>query len=172
MSKEQMTKSTIVALAITASLACSKNVEPNQSQQNPTAKGNTMKQAQVEVQAAVLAMTEAFHAGDIEGVMRSYADKATIVFEPGSPLTDKAQQRAAFEGSFAIKPRFSYAGHEVFVAGDTAMHIAPWTMRGTAPDGSEISQEGLSVAVLARQSDGAWKIVLDDPHGGALLQTR
>lgn len=43
---------------------------------------------------------------------------------------------------------WAYSGHEVFVAGKTAMHLALCEMTGTAPDGTEIGQSGLSVAVL------------------------
>lgn len=125
-----------------------------------------------EVISAVEKMTAAFHASDLESVMESYAPQSTIVFEPGSPVSNREQQRAMFAQSFAIKPQFTYSGHEVFVAGDTAMHIAPWQMTGTAPDGSEIAQSGLSVAVLERSESGAWLIVLDDPHGQAMLSTK
>ncbi len=122
---------------------------------------------------AVETMTAAFHAGDIAGVMASYADGATIVFQPGSgPTTDPKIQRETFEQLFALKPAFTYQGHEVFVSGDTAIHIAPWTMTGTAPDGTPIEQSGLSVAALRRQSDGRWLLVIDDPNGEHLLSSR
>jgi ketosteroid isomerase-like protein len=42
-------------------------------------------------------------------------------------------------------------------------------MTGKSPDGQEIKQSGLSVAVLRRQADGGWKMVIDNPHGGRLL---
>lgn len=114
-------------------------------------------------------MTHAFHAGDLEGVMASYESTATIVFEPGQPVGDDSAQRAAFAQFFAVNPRFEYGAHEVLIAGDIAVHTAPWTMRGTAPDGSPIEQNGLSVAVLRRQKNGEWKMVVDNPHGSRLL---
>lgn len=122
--------------------------------------------------SAVESMTSAFHEGDIDRVMASYADTATIVFEPGHPTDDAAVQRQKFTELFALSPRFSYAGHEVFVTGDTAVHLAPWTMKGTTPDGQVIEQSGLSVAVLRRQSDGGWLMVIDDPHGQHLSSQR
>lgn len=115
--------------------------------------------------SAVQAMTNAFHAGDIAAVMASYADEATIVFEPGKPVSNRPEQEEMFLQTFSIKPHFTYAGHEVFVNGDVALHLAPWTMSGTAPDGTSIEQSGLSVAVLKRHPGDKWLIVLDDPHG-------
>ena len=121
---------------------------------------------------AVQTMTAAFHAGDIEGVMASYAEGATIVFEPGVAVQDPSAQRAAFEGFFAASPQFTYAGHEVLVSGNRAVHFAPWTMRGTDPAGQPMEMKGLSVAVLERQADGRWLMVIDNPYGDHLLHTR
>lgn len=61
------------------------------------------------------------------------------------------------------------ASDEVLLAGDTAIHTAPWSMRATAPDGTPIEQRGLSVAVLRRQRDGSWLMVTDNPYGQRLL---
>ena len=65
---------------------------------------------------------------------------------------------------------FDYpSGHEVIVNGDIAIHIAPWSMTGRTPDGQDLAQSGLSVAVMRRQADGSWRMVIDNPHGGRLL---
>lgn len=119
---------------------------------------------------AVLEMTKAFHQGDLEGVMGSYEPEALVVFEPEKPIRDEGVLREMFTHTFAIDPRFVYSGHEVFVNGNLAIHIAPWTMTGTAPDGSAVQQSGLSVAVLRQQADGSWKMVFDNPHAQFLLQ--
>ena len=115
------------------------------------------------------AMTDAFHQCEIAGVMAAYHPGAVIVFEPGKPASGDAALRAGFEMFFSMRPRFTYRGHEVLVAGDTALHLAPWTMHGTSPDGRAIINSGLSVAVLRRGPEGAWKMVIDNPFGGRLL---
>ncbi|OUS34844.1 hypothetical protein A9R00_12355, partial [Oleispira antarctica] len=75
-----------------------------------------------------------------------------------------------FEGAFQINPKFDYPnGHEVYIANNIALHIAPWVMTGKAPDGTSIKQSGLSVAVLRKQESGNWLMVLDNPHGQQLL---
>lgn len=132
-------------------------------------KGNTMNLDQQDVLATIKSMTEAFHSGDIDGVMSSYEDRATVVFEPDAPVSDPAIMRTMFQGTFTLDPKFSYSGHEVFVADDIAIHFAPWTMKGNAPDGQAVEQSGLSVAVLRRQADGKWLMVIDNPHGQHLL---
>ncbi len=129
----------------------------------------TMPPEQKQVLATVEAMTAAFHQGDLDGVMAAYEGEATVVFEPEAPVSDPALLRQMFEGAFALNPEFTYAGHEVFVSGDIAVHFAPWTMTGTTPDGRAVEQSGLSVAVLRRQPDGRWLLVIDNPHGQNLL---
>ena len=124
---------------------------------------------QTAVQSAIEKMTSAFEKSDIEAVMQAYEPGAAVLFEPGQPVTDETQLRQMFAGMAAAKPVFTYAGHEVVVSGDTAIHIAPWQMTAHAPDGQEIKQSGLSVAVLRRQTDGSWKMVIDNPHGARLL---
>lgn len=129
-----------------------------------------MTEDQKNVLAVIERMTEAFHKSDIDRVMASYENTATIAFEPGNPVSGPAVLREMFQGMFAMNPRFDYSGHEVVVAGDLAVHFAPWTMKGTSPDGAEIRQSGLTAAVLRKQADGRWLMVIDNPHGQRLME--
>lgn len=122
-----------------------------------------------QVVAAVEAMTSAFHDHHLPGILACYAPDAAVAFEPGAPVSGEAALAEGFKAFFAVSPRFTYAAHDVLVAGHLALHIAPWTMTGTAPDGTTIAQQGLSVSVLQRDAQGAWKLALDNPHGDRLL---
>ncbi len=132
--------------------------------------GNPMTEDQKAVVAVIDRMTEAFQKGDIDAVMGTYEDTATIMFEPGKPVTGPAVLREMFQGMAAANPQFEFGDKEVIVTGDIAVHSTPWSMQGTAPDGTKIEQSGLSFAVLRRQSDGNWLMVIDNPHGQRLLQ--
>jgi len=131
--------------------------------------GNKMSTEQLKVLNVIHKMTTAFHNSDIKGVMASYEQNATVVFEPGKPVSDATMIQKMFNGAFTLNPKFSYSGHEVFISGDIAVHYAPWTMKGTAPDGTVVKQSGLSVAVLRRQANGTWLMVIDNPHGQNLM---
>ncbi len=120
--------------------------------------------------SAVLSMTAAFNNGDMSGILSAYEPEAVVVGKPGQPLTGAATLRAMFAEFIALKPSFSYSGHEVVKAGDLALHISPWRMTGVAPDGTLIEQRGLSLAVLRRQPNGRWLMVIDQPYGDALLR--
>lgn len=117
----------------------------------------------------VLEMTRTFSAGDIDGVMASYEPNAAVAFEPGEPTNDPSKIRHAFAQMAAAAPHFDYAGHDLIVQGDLALHVAPWTMRATTAEGVPITERGLSVSVLRRQASGEWKLVIDNPHGQHLI---
>ncbi len=142
------------------------NSKPTQSTRTGEQK---MTKDEIDVQATIEKMTAAFQQNQIDTVMSTYERGAVVLFEPGQPATGDQQLRQMFGGMAAAKPVFTYSGHEVVVSGDTAIHIAPWHMTGHAPDGKEITQSGLSIAVLRRQTDGSWKMVIDNPHGSRLL---
>lgn len=129
----------------------------------------TMTQEQQNVLQAIEKMTTAFQNKDIDGVMACYEPNAVVIFEPESPVSDSNVLRKMFTEMSMLNPVFTYSGHEVFIAGDIATHIAPWTMSATAPDGTEIKQSGLSVAVLRKQKDGSWLMTIDNPHGQFLM---
>ena len=131
-----------------------------------------MTQDEQDVLAAIEHMTSSFMAADIPSVMASYESEATVVFDPQQPVANGPQLEQMFTGMAGVNPVFEYpSGHDVYVVGDVALHISPWNMTGTSPDGQAISQSGLSVAVLRRQEDGSWRMIIDNPHGGRLLSS-
>ena len=120
-------------------------------------------------QAAVLAtittMTDAFAAGDIDTVMSTYAQPATVMAAPGQSVSGDAPLRAMFADFVATGVNFTYGDHEVVVSGETALHLMAWEAPG--PDGQIM--RALSVAVLRRQVDGRWKMVIDHPLGDGVM---
>lgn len=160
---------TLLLCLVSAQIGHAKELKPVPPQTSQTGEKTMNKKDEAAVQAAVDKMTSAFEKNDVDTVMNAYEPGAAVVFEPGQPVTNEQQLRQMFGGMAAAKPVFTYSGHEVVVSGDTAVHIAPWQMVAHTPDGQEIRQSGLSVAVLRRQADGTWKMVIDNPHGARLL---
>lgn len=120
---------------------------------------------QNEVLAIIDAMTTAFAKGDIDTVMSTYAPGAVVVGEPGKLVTGNSELRTMFASSVEAGVAFTYGAHEVVIAGDTALHLMKWT--APQPAGGEDS--ALSVAVLRRQPDGGWKMIIDHPFGDAVM---
>ena len=126
---------------------------------------------QAQILSTIDAMTDAFHRGDIDGIMRTYEPGAVVVGELGTPVSGTPALRAMFAGFIAAKAHFTFLGHEVIQADDIALHLTPWRMAGVAPDGTAVAASGLSVAMLRRQPDGGWLMIIDDPYGDVLLNS-
>jgi uncharacterized protein (TIGR02246 family) len=122
-----------------------------------------------QILSTVNQMVDAFHDGDIVGILKTYEPGAVVVAEPGAPVAGKSALEAMFAGFIAARARFTFLGHEVVQAGDLAVHFTSWRMTGTGPDGKPITGGGLSVAVLRRQPDGKWLMVIDDPYGDSVM---
>lgn len=148
-------------------ISFSMNAQTNQVMEN-----QILKTEHENVLNSIGRMTEAFHKHDIEGVMASYEKDAVVVFEPEQPVSNSDSLRALFQSAFMLNPQFTYSGHEVFICGNIATHFAPWTMRGETPDGMEIIQNGLSVAILRKQKNGDWLMIFDNPHGQYLMDKK
>jgi len=134
-------------------------------------KDKILNSEQTKALNTIKSMTAAFHQKDMEGIMGSYEQGGAVIFEPGKAITDPEVIQQMFGGFFQINPNFIYPkGHEVYIATDIALHIAPWVMTGSSSDGAEISESGLSIAVLRKQVNGDWLMVLDNPNGQALME--
>lgn len=129
-----------------------------------------MNAEQQKVQSTITKMGADYNTRDLDGVMTAYETNAIVMFEPGSPVCGAAAVKNAFEASLAANPHFAFGKHEVFIAGDIALHQMPYTMTGETPDGDSIRQSGISVAVLRKQQNGDWLMIIDNPHGHVLLQ--
>lgn len=114
-------------------------------------------------------MVTAFHKKDIDGVLATYEEGAIVMFEPQKPVSGKDNLKTAFTQFATMNPKFTFTGHEVYISGNIATHIAPWMMVGQLPDGSKIEQSGLSIAVLRKQADGIWLMIQDNPSGQFLM---
>jgi ketosteroid isomerase-like protein len=136
----------------------------------PNRSGDQMDEKAL-ILSTIETMTRAFNQGDIDGVMRTYEAGAVVVGQPGAPVSGEQPLRSMFAEFVAAKAQFSFFGHEVVQAGELAIHLTPWRMSGVAPNGSPIHANGLSVAVLRRQSDGRWLMVIDHPFGDSLQRS-
>ncbi|MBT1062325.1 DUF4440 domain-containing protein [Bowmanella sp. Y26] len=120
------------------------------------------------VHASIERMTKAFAQGDLDTILSSYTAEAVIAVDPSQPVTGSAALRAMFSEYIKAGVAFTYGNHEVVVSGNTALHLMKWT--APQPDGSSAS--ALSVAVLHRQPDGQWKMVIDHPFGDNVMQSQ
>lgn len=169
-----MHKTIIVAAALVCGIGVGIQAQTNQKNQLTTSLSSnsmetTFNQEQKNVFSTIEKMVSAFQEQDIDGVLATYEDNAIVMFEPQTPVSGQEMLRKAFTEFAALRPQYTFSGHEVYIAGNIATHLASWTMTGHLPDGSKIEQSGLSVAVLRKQPDGTWLMIQDNPHGQILM---
>lgn len=104
--------------------------------------------------------------GDVEALLSLYEPNAVFQPEFGATIRGYAQLRPANEEFLAFKPRISYTSDpEVLIVEDIALVTNFWTMTAALPDGTDMTDGGTSADVLRRQSDGTWRVLIDQPRG-------
>src|SRR5918996_3840683 len=53
-------------------------------------------------------------------------------------------------------------------ASNLALVNTEWLFSGTGPDGKPLNIDGKATDVLRQQSDGTWRIVIDNPWGSSI----
>jgi uncharacterized protein (TIGR02246 family) len=113
------------------------------------------------------AWEKAYNGGDIDALLDLYEPEATVIPEPGSPVTGHAAIREAFAPLVALKGQMQLRTTAVIETGDLALVYAEWSLTGgTDQEGSPVNLEGRSTELMRRQSDGSWRDIIDDPFSG------
>ena len=113
-------------------------------------------------------LDEAFNRSDIEAVLDFYEEDAVMVAEPNRLATGKAEIRATYEWIFAnIRGTATQEKTHVIETDDIALFTSKWNFSGAMLNGDSVSR-GSSV-ILRRQTDGSWRIVVDNSWGPAVL---
>jgi uncharacterized protein (TIGR02246 family) len=103
--------------------------------------------------------------GDLDAALDLYEPDAAFIPEPGRVVAGRAAIREALSDFLALRPTIAGTIRKQITAGDTALVVNDWSLRGTAPDGGEVTMAATSADVLRRRNDGSWAILIDDPWG-------
>jgi uncharacterized protein (TIGR02246 family) len=114
-------------------------------------------------------LVRAINAGDLAAAVELYEPEAILVAQPGQIARGRSQLREALAGFVALRATLTSEVQHVLEAGDLALYLARWSLRGTDPAGQAVVLHGESTDILRRQADGRWLIAIDDPWGTQLL---
>ena len=104
---------------------------------------------------------ERFNAGDVDRMLELYEEGAAFL-PPGGEVLKGEAMRQAVAGFLATGAKLVHSESQVIENGDIALINSPWRLSGgTAPDGTPVEMEGVVNAVLRRQTDGTWRVVID-----------
>ncbi len=110
-----------------------------------------------------------FNSGDVNAVLALYEPGAVLMAQPGQVAEGAAALRAAVNGFLALKPTLTLEKKKLVMAGEIALSVVAWTLRGTGPNGEAVQMAGTASDVLRKQPDGSWLFVIDNPWGAAIL---
>lgn len=126
---------------------------------------------QLDVKATMESLVNAFSEKDLDKVMSFYQEGAKIVFEPNKEIDHRGQMRAWFEGVLLVNPQYQFSDPIIVVNGNIASYQAHWSMEGKGRNEQPIKLDGMLVNILTKNSDGLWQILIDNPHGHAVLHS-
>ena len=115
---------------------------------------------------ALIARYEAaFAAGSAARLDRCYEPDGVLIPSPGKPLAGAAQRIAAHEHLLGFGLPMTATTRHAYVAGDVALLIVDWSMRGTSGQGFPVDLSGTAADVARRGVDGVWRYAIDNPFG-------
>lgn len=117
-------------------------------------------------EAVIERFAELMGRGELDAALALYEEGAAFVPERGRLVRGKKAIRSALEAFLALSPTMTGEIEKVVSAGDTALVINEWSLRGTDPAGNQVEMAAKSADVLRRRADGSWGILIDDPWGG------
>jgi ketosteroid isomerase-like protein len=120
-----------------------------------------------DVHALVSSYESAFAAGSASALDDCYEPGAVLVPQPGSPLSGAAQRIPAHEHLLSFGLPMTVRVRQVYIAGDVALLLVDWSMKGTSRQGFPVDLAGTATDVARRGVDGRWRYVIDNPFGVA-----
>ncbi|RCV53667.1 DUF4440 domain-containing protein [Marinitenerispora sediminis] len=112
------------------------------------------------------AFAERFNRGGIADVLEVYEPGAVLVPEPGTAATGE-ELRTGLLRHLALGLPIDVRPRHVYRAGDVALLVVDWRIRGEAADGSPVELAGTATDVVRRGGDGYWRYAVDNPFGTA-----
>lgn len=117
-----------------------------------------------ELRAADAALQQAVAAHDLNRIMSFYADNAVLMPTAEPMLSGKAAITEEWKHILAI-PDMQNAGKlmsaEVSSGHDLAYTMGTYQSQMMGEDGKQVTEPGKWLSVWKKQSDGAWRIIVD-----------
>jgi pimeloyl-ACP methyl ester carboxylesterase/ketosteroid isomerase-like protein len=113
-----------------------------------------------------VAFDAAFNAGDVDGVLRVFSDKATMRMADGVNLASGHEAlRHQLSELLKTGPHLRNQVRLSLVSDDIALVLMDWTVTVALPDGKHATSRGTATQVMTRGADGGWKLRISNPLG-------
>lgn len=106
-------------------------------------------------------LAAAFNTGDVATVMSMYDVTGIIVPEPNKPVSGRQQFEDSIKAILSIKGKMGIKTVYCLQTGSIALGRSEWSIT----DGDEVKVAAKGIEVMQQQTDGTWKIIIDQAFG-------
>ena len=110
-------------------------------------------------------VTECINTGNLDSLMMLYESDACFASQPGQFIKGRDGIRQSIQEFVDMRGKLESKIKRVFQASDLALVISEWSFSGTGPDGNPVNLASTATDVLRQQSDGTWRVIIDNPWG-------
>jgi ketosteroid isomerase-like protein len=106
-----------------------------------------------------------FNKGNVNFLITLYENDACFASKPGVVVKNLDDIRQSFQSLVDMGVKLSAKVKTVLKASDLALLITEWSISGIERDGKQVNLTGRGIVVLRQQSDGSWRMVIENPWG-------
>lgn len=110
-------------------------------------------------------VVEGINTGNLDSLMMLYEHDACFSPQPGQIVKGRESIRQSLQSFIDMRGKLESKVRRVLQASDLALVISEWSFGGTGPDGKPVNLAATATDVLRQQSDGTWRILIDNPWG-------
>jgi uncharacterized protein (TIGR02246 family) len=111
----------------------------------------------------LISYVEKFNAGDISSLINLYEIDACFVSQAGQVVKGIENIRQSLQSFINMNGKLESKVNGVIETSDIALVNTEWSFNGTGPNGKSVAITGKATDVLRQQSDGTWRILIDNP---------
>ena len=104
-------------------------------------------------------------------MINMYEIDACFVSQEGKIIKGIENVRQTLQSFINMNGRIESKVIGVVQTNDIALVNTEWSFNGSGPDGKAVTITGKATDVLRQQSDGTWRILIDNPWGTNLQMT-
>lgn len=119
----------------------------------------------------LISYVKKFNAGDTSSLISLYETEACFVSQEGEVVKGIENVRQRLQSFINMNGRIESKVIGVVQTNDIALVNTEWSFNGSGPDGKSVTITGKATDVLRQQSDGTWRILIDNPWGTNLQMT-
>lgn len=108
---------------------------------------------------------EAINTGNIDSLISLYESDACFVLQPGQIVNGVENIHKIHKNFINMNGKMDAKVKRVIKTKNLALVITDWSFTGTGTDGQPVHLVSSATDVMRKQSDGTWRIIIDNPWG-------